>query len=276
MFKTIERCSLHAWPALQTTCEDGWLLRFAEGYTKRANSVNAFDSGNEADLAAKIAAFEKRYADAGLDSVFKITPFVPESLDTELARQGYTVVEPSCVQLLDGLDQIGEPKLPDVNMQRDLSPEWLRLVSAMSGLSGKQAEVMQRMLASSELTTGYFVLSHLSVPVACGIGVVEGEYVGLFDIVTAKQYRNRGYAEQLILHILKWGKSCGASKSYVQVVESNAPAMRLYEKLKYKQIYPYWYRVKTIAQIEEEQKPAAAWKEWLSRFPSIQSKTVSS
>lgn len=37
--KTIEELSLSHWQPLSTLLYDGWVLRFAKGYTKRANSV---------------------------------------------------------------------------------------------------------------------------------------------------------------------------------------------------------------------------------------------
>ena len=35
-----EELSLNSHPAIQTNYYDGWLLRFGNGYTARANSVN--------------------------------------------------------------------------------------------------------------------------------------------------------------------------------------------------------------------------------------------
>jgi N-acetylglutamate synthase len=38
--KTVEEISLNAWHPLEQILYDGWILRFAEGYIKRANLVN--------------------------------------------------------------------------------------------------------------------------------------------------------------------------------------------------------------------------------------------
>ena len=37
----LEELAMNAWPAIQTYLYDGWIVRFANGYTKRANSVTA-------------------------------------------------------------------------------------------------------------------------------------------------------------------------------------------------------------------------------------------
>src|SRR5690606_10119674 len=80
-YKRLEEISLNGWPALETVLLDGWLLRFADGYTKRSNSVSAiYDGGLETDK--KIRTCEELYRARGLTPVFKVTPFVnPKNLD---------------------------------------------------------------------------------------------------------------------------------------------------------------------------------------------------
>ncbi len=39
--RQLERTMFRAWPSFEETDYDGWLLRLAGGFTKRANSVNA-------------------------------------------------------------------------------------------------------------------------------------------------------------------------------------------------------------------------------------------
>ena len=79
--------------------------------------------------------------------------------------------------------------------------------------------------------------------VACGLGVQEGEWFGLFDIVTHPEHRRQGLSTCLIAEMLAWASAQDARRSYLQVMESNQPALGLYAKLGYMDEYGYWYRV---------------------------------
>jgi hypothetical protein len=67
--RSIEQESLDAWPALESIPYDGWVLRFAKGYTKRANSVNAL-SQNTIKLSEKVDFCEREYHSRNLPPIF--------------------------------------------------------------------------------------------------------------------------------------------------------------------------------------------------------------
>ncbi|NIK77353.1 GNAT superfamily N-acetyltransferase [Paenibacillus castaneae] len=237
----IEEMSFNGWPALQTVLYDGWLLRFAEGYTKRSNSIQAI-YGNTLELEHKIRSCERLYQREGTRTVFKMTPFIqPASLDEELALRGYELLDPTLVKTLH-LDHVKLPNQADIWMDNEISEAWLDTNRVFNRLTEEQSLVTQKMLEYSPLEKCFAILHDNGIPVASGLAVIEDGWIGLYDIVTDSEKRNRGYGEQLILHILQWGKSRGAKYGYLQVVKNNAPANRLYEKIGYELQYEYWYR----------------------------------
>jgi hypothetical protein len=60
MIRTLEELGMNAWPSLQTVLYDGWVSRFSEGYTRRANSAHPLYP-SRVDVQDKIAACEKMY-----------------------------------------------------------------------------------------------------------------------------------------------------------------------------------------------------------------------
>ncbi|MNW31534.1 putative acetyltransferase [compost metagenome] len=267
VYKFIEELSLQSWPALAQIELGGWLLRFAEGYTKRSNSVNPLYVGSKADaqniadtqdIADKIKRCEQYYHQAGLPTVFKITPYIePSNLDAVLQGRGYTQTDLSRVQSMDlaGLAPLSLLKTRDSHSQcldaaecqvtilKELNPLWLETVGRLSGLSEAHGEVKQRLLRYSGLNAGYVLLHEEGVPVACGLGVVTGGGLGIYEIGTDSAFRRRGYARQLLLHLLEWGTAQGAQFAYLQVLADNKPALQLYEGLGFQDRYSYWYRV---------------------------------
>lgn len=241
--RSIEELSLNHWPSLSTLLYDGWLLRFAEGYTKRANSISPI-YGSTYDLYQKIGECEKLYRDQLLPVIYKITPFVrPAHLDEVLAERGYSQLDITSVQVRD-LKHVRQPRQVSVTISEEADSEWINAFCGMSQVQDQYKATMVAMLGNIKTRKAMISLYVDGRAVACGYGVIEREYLGLFDIVTDPDYRNQGYAEQMILHLLQLGKQHGARYSYLAVVANNAPAQRLYEKIGYTEIYRYWYRVK--------------------------------
>ncbi len=241
-FRRIEEAALNAWPAVTQITYDGWVLRFANGYTKRANSVNPLYP-SEIALKEKIDYCERAYAERGLPPIFRlIEPFVPSDLDSTLAEQGYEAFHPTRVM---GLDLSAYEEMASIGFQireHPLDP-WLEIFSQLSGYNFEKQPLHRKILEKIP-TPPLFVSGEISgQPVTCGLGVLQDELIGIFDIVTHPDHRNQGLAAKLVREILNWGRERGAEQAYLQVMDSNAPARNLYTKLGFRDLYRYWYRV---------------------------------
>lgn len=237
----IEEAALNAWPAIHQTFFDGWVLRFSMGYTKRANSVNPLYT-TTLDLKEKVEICEDIYARQGLPPIFRITPLAADELDSVLEGCGYRKINLTHVMILDlSRQNLTEPI--DLEL-RDLPLEqWMGVYSAVSGsVIGKQpghAEILGGILNPHLMAA----LEKSGQWIACGLGVLERDLFGLFDIVTHANNRNQGFGTRLIKGMLGWAKSQGGAVSYLQVMDENIPARRLYRRLGFKDVYSYWYRV---------------------------------
>ena len=243
MITTIEELSLNAWASLQTVLYDGWVLRFANGYTKRANSVNPIHPSS-LDIEEKIRFCENLYQDRNLPVVFKLTPTVyPSDLDEKLAANGYRKESSTSVQIMD-LIAAGIQVDDQLDLRESLPDEWLDAVCRMSSAAEKNQGTLRAILSNIVPRHCFVSLRYGSEIVACGMGVLQSEYVGLFDIVTDPAFRGRGYARQVVNGILAWGKQNKAQRAYLQVEIGNTPAQHLYTNLGFTENYQYWYRVK--------------------------------
>ncbi|MCL4393511.1 MAG: GNAT family N-acetyltransferase [Chloroflexi bacterium] len=237
-----EELGLGAWPALQSVYYDGWVLRFAKGYTKRANSVSPLYPST-IDVDEKVHVCEQLYRRKFLPAMFKLTPSSkPDTLDARLEQRGYKRDSPTSVQ---SCDLSGFEPRPARASRIVYGPteEWMQAWGRMSGVPASNLATKQQMLNNLWLPAGLCPVPEEGQIVACGLGVTQAEYVGLFDIVTDHRYRNRGFARQLIVDLIAWGIELGARTAYLQVTADNAPALHLYSKLGFQERYQYWYRI---------------------------------
>ncbi len=93
----IEAAALNAWPAAQQYLLDGYVVRFAQGYTKRANSVNRLRPPRIAP-AELVPLCEDLYRARGLLSIFRLIDSAESAaLDGFLAQRGYQMLDQTVV-----------------------------------------------------------------------------------------------------------------------------------------------------------------------------------
>jgi len=240
-FRQLERMMFRAWPSFEADDYDGWVLRYADGYTKRANSVNPH-FGSSLPLAAKIAHCESYYRERGLPTIFRLTPFSqPEDLDNALAKLGYETLDPTLVMTCS-LDAVpGEETGSRVVVSGD---EWFSIFDELRKYETFDRRAHRRIVESAEGEHFFAVIADGGDLRACGLGVLIDNAIGLFDLFTSESHRGHGYGSSVVRSILQWARDREAKKGFLQVHSQNASARRLYARLGFEVAYPYWYRIK--------------------------------
>ena len=243
MLRRFEEISNNAWPALQTIQYDGWILRFANGVTKRSNSVNLLYPST-LDPEEKIDYCERLYLSHNISPCFKITSIAdPEDIDRRLAKRGYFIHSNISFQVLN-ISKTSDEPINDILIESELNPRWIDDFIRMNEFERKRKstyiEIMQQLHTSKCLIS----LARDHQVIGVGLGVIEDSFVGLFDIVVDKAYRHTGLGYLIVENILRWGRNKGAQTAYLQVLSDNIPAIGLYGKMGFKEKYQYWYRMK--------------------------------
>ncbi|MFI5379115.1 MAG: GNAT family N-acetyltransferase [Tepidisphaerales bacterium] len=243
MIQLIEEISLNAWPAPRQILLDGWVLRFAGGYTRRANSVNVVTRG-ERPIEEKIAECERVYQREGLPCVFKMTRAAGEALECELAGRGYGRTEGVSVQTLDlaGREFVTDGQ---AGLSGEYDAAWGDAFVQMHPVGASLRPAMDAILRGIVPERCFAMLTNDGQPVSAGLAVLERGWVGLFDIITRAEQRRSGYATAVINTLLAWAKQQGAAKAYLQVVTTNSAALPLYARMGFSEAYQYWYRVRS-------------------------------
>jgi ribosomal protein S18 acetylase RimI-like enzyme len=218
----------------------GWVQRFSGGYTKRANSINALEAHSEFTSSLKNT-LESPYRERGLQPVWRLTPLAPAAADGVLAEAGYRLIDHSLVQRAPIDDRFAAD--PEVRIDPTPSAAWLEGFATLSPVAPAHRQTMARMLQSIAAPVGFALVEDAGEPIAFALGVVDGDHVGLFDVLVAPQARRRGLARRLTQSIGAWGRERGARFAYLQVVATNAAALPLYADLGFHTVYTYAYRV---------------------------------
>lgn len=216
LIRKIEELSMNALPALETVLYDGWILRLSDGYTKRANSINPIYPST-INIQHKIKKNEQKYLARNLRILYKMTDAVySRDLDSILEKHNYSKGAETSVQVVKLKDFIEKPTC-NVEYDQGINEKWFSSFCLLNKIPLAHQSTLRKMLENISATTCFMlIIGDNKEVIACGLGVLEQEYIGLYDIVTSEKYRNHGYGTKLVKSLLDWGSGICLSSSGIK------------------------------------------------------------
>ena len=245
----LERSLLTSWPALSVAFDGDWVIRLADGHTKRANSVTCL-GGDGPVSDERIDRIEAIYEGRGLPPVFRLSPLAPPALSEALDRRGWRRFDESIVMIRALDPDLSDTSLPQgakIEIATPSEPDgaWLEACRRFENLSDADLATLSLMLRRLIPDACYGSLSVDRDVAALALAVIDNELIGLFDVNTAREQRRRGFSRRLLTRLLSHGLDRGASLGWLSVAADNEAAIGLYQGLGFAEVYRYHYRSKT-------------------------------
>ena len=240
----VEEACLNAWPALQEVHYDGWLLRLADGKTRRTNSVNVLRNGHR-PLAEKIAFCEQFYRQQKATPYFRILSTSDDGLDAQLVEQGYIAEDVTDTLYMDFTKHPPTLSGADVELQETIpSAEWISARLEISGTGNDGRAKLEKVLQLLALPAAFAACRGPSGSIdAVAKGAIHDGIVCNNRVATRPSARRQGLSAACLQSLFHWARERGATGSCLQVLAANAPAIQLYRKLGFEaHLYSYHYR----------------------------------
>ena len=249
----VEETCLNAWPALRQVLFDGWVLRFSEGLTRRANSANPLRGPRKTDTDL-IAVCEALYQRRQLPTIFRLPSIIEGNLDERLEEAGYGREGESCVRYGE-LTTVDAASDPDIQLLPRPSREWFAAMAALQNHTADQRRTYRRIVGAIAIPAAFAALAIDGEFVALAFGAIHDRLLCYESVITNPRRQRRGYARRVVAGLAAWAKDQGAEGACLEVEAHNAAAIALYDLAGLKtELYRYHYR----REPKGEQQPAVA------------------
>lgn len=248
LVQQLETRLINAWPSLEYQLAGGWILRFARGYSKRANAATPLVPGVGLDDAL-IDHIVGQYEAQGIRPCFRLTTLEAADTDARLAARGFEAIEPTFGMMaeLDGQEPEEIAAERSVRIEEKVDPAWVRSAAAAYGGDKADDASLIAIVSRIRLPHAFATLDLDDEPVAWGLAVAERGYVGLYDVVVKPDLRGLGLSRTIMTELMRWGREQSATRAYLQVREENEVARALYRSLGFSDAYRYTHRAKPLA-----------------------------
>ena len=236
-----ERRIVNAWPAPATLLIGDWVVRFANGYSGRANSASPLMPGAELSE-ADFAFIEDLYRADGLPPSIRLTPLVGQRTREAALARGYRFKD-SSFGLVAPLDGFSPPGEGEIEIETRPSPDWIAGVAAYQTGPKANAAHLAAIVETVRLPAAFATLLIEGEPVGFGMSVAERGMAEIGSVIIDPAHRGKGLGRRLIAGLMGWARAQDCASVYLQVEQSNAVAIGLYESLGFRKLYAYETRI---------------------------------
>lgn len=260
----LELAADEAWPAPVRGWLGDWRLRWADGWTGRANS--ALPVGDpDRPLPAALDAVQRWYAERGGSALVNTPLPLAAPVGAELDARGWTSRPPVLVQTVPLRTLTVPPAVPlptstplpadaPADAPADVPPvtltdapadDWLAIAA---GRKGGLPDAARQVLTGTPRVR-FAELREDGRLLAVGRGTVTGagRWLGVSLLETVPEARRRGLAATVVRALAGWGAAEGATHAFLQVEQSNSGAVALYRGLGFTTHHTYLTRVAPAA-----------------------------
>jgi N-acetylglutamate synthase len=239
----LQRVCARSWPGIETERLGDWRMRAGGGWTGRANSTLP-DGDPGCDLDTALHLVRRWYGERDLPPLLQVPLPALTGLAADLAARGWRDIRGALVQTapteLVLAKTPAQPQLPPVRLAEVPDERWLDSYHYAGGATGPMS------------TYGYTILTSGPPPRFASVEIdgriaaiarctLDGDWVGLCAVEVAEAYRRRGLAAHLLRATAEYAAENGASRLWLQVWPSNAPAIRLYGRAGFTTHHVYRY-----------------------------------
>lgn len=232
---------VNAWPAPTTLVVDQWVVRFANGYSGRANSASSLREDGDMDETT-LAFVEGLYRQAGLPPRIRFTPLVAESARRRFAERGYRI-ETASFGMVAELDPNLHPPAPGMLTTAQAEDAWIDGVCAHQTGAKRNREHLAAIVSGVRVPAAFATLLHEGRPAAYAMSVAERGMAEIGAVIVDEALRGKGLGKRMMLGLMGWAAAQGCSQAYLQVDQSNGLAFEMYKRLGFRTVYAYETRM---------------------------------
>ena len=246
--KSLQEFLMNSWPANHYYFLNGWILRFTNGVTSRANSVFPIRyTGTQETLNNDIFLVEKAYRAHNLEPVYTMPEFhEPNNLKEKLLKQGYYSFDHT-IALGIKIEEIQRLNINDdfeYNILDTRIEEISEFLARFSKRSEYEQKIIQKINQRIVIPNKCYILTKCNneiVGTLLAVLVPQG-YMYVGDVFVHPDYRKRKIATSMLIKLIdEWAIANRVNHIWLQVEKNNNKALNLYHKFGMNKLYTYFY-----------------------------------